>query len=92
MRNGDWKIVASWDGPTDLALGGSLEPGIVAQLRASRLSQFELYHISTDIGETQELSAAYPDLFARLSMQAQQMYVEVLAEGPDWEFPTEEMN
>ncbi len=89
LRDGDWKIVARWDGPADMPLGGSLQPGVVELLKASRLSHFELYHISGDIGETQEVSAAYPDLFARLSQRTQEMYLEVLAEGPVWEFPAE---
>lgn len=90
LRDGDWKIVARWDGPADMPLGGSLQPGVVELLKASQLSHFELYHLSDDVSESQELSASYPDLFARLSARTQQMYLEVIAEGPEWEFPATE--
>ena len=87
LRDGDWKIVARWDGPENMPLGGSLQPGVVEWLKSSRLSHFELYRLSDDIGEAEELSSIYPDLFARLSMRTQEMYLEVMAEGPVWEFP-----
>ncbi len=34
LRDGDWKIVARWDGPTNMPTGGSLKLGIVPKLKA----------------------------------------------------------
>lgn len=84
LRAGDLKIVARWDGPADMPSGGSLKPGTVAALKASRLEEFELYNLAEDIGETNDLSEQMPQAFVQLSRQAQAYYDEVIAEGPYW--------
>ena len=84
LRDGDWKIVARWDGPEDMPSGGSLRPGIVPKLKNSKLADFELYHISEDIGETKDLAEEMPDRLGRLSRIAQKTYREVIEEGPYW--------
>lgn len=86
VRDGQWKMVAGWDGNPDMAAGGSLQPGVVTALRASKLTTFELYDVSQDIGERVELSQQHPEVYERLKAFAIQTYAEVLAEGPDWEF------
>ena len=40
LRDGDWKIVARWDGPDNMPNGGSLRPGIVSKLKSSKLRSF----------------------------------------------------
>ena len=84
LRDGEWKIVARWDGPQDMPSGGSLRPGIVPKLKSSTLADFELYHISEDIGETKDLAAEMPDRLRSLSRIAQETYQEVIEEGPYW--------
>jgi len=84
MRDGDWKVVGMWDGPAEWGGGGSLRKGVVPQLRASRLKEFELYNIANDIDESEELSAKHPDRIAKMSQQAAQLYKEIIDEGPVW--------
>ena len=86
LRDGDWKLVAGWDGPADLPTGGSLRPGIVAELRQSRLADFELYNLQSDIGEHHNVAGNYPERLRQMSETAQRLYEEVLLEGPDWTF------
>ncbi len=87
IRDGDWKLVAGWDGAGELPTGGSLQPGIVEALKASELVEFELYNLRDDIGETRDLSEEEPERAARMIETARRMYAEVIAEGPHWEFP-----
>ena len=84
LRDGDWKIVARWDGPGNFPSGGSLRPGVVSQLKASKLEHFELYNIAEDIAESHDLAKSNPEQLQRLSKQAQRLYQEVLTEGPFW--------
>ena len=87
IRDGDWKLVAGWNGAGDLPTGGSLQPGIVEALKASELVEFELYNLREDIGETRELSAEEPERAARMIATVKRLYAEVIAEGPEWVFP-----
>jgi arylsulfatase A len=87
IRDGDWKLVAGWDGADNLPTGGSLEPGVVDALKHSELVDFELYNVREDIGETRDLSAQEPQRLEQLTESARRLYREVIEEGPDWEFP-----
>ncbi len=87
IRDGDWKLVAGWDGPADLPTGGSLTPPIVPALKKSGLVNFELYNLRDDIGERHDLSADEPERLAKMIEVVRAMYAEVIAEGPVWEFP-----
>lgn len=84
LRDGDWKVVARWDGPANMPVGGSLKAGVVPALKESQLTHFELYNIAEDIAETTDLATTMPEKFKALSEQAQEMYQEVIAEGPYW--------
>jgi len=84
IRDGDWKLVAAWDGPDNFPTGGSLSKGTVAVLKKSKLTHFELYNINNDIDESEELSKQHPDKFTEMKAIANQMYHEVLEEGPYW--------
>ncbi|MEZ6065376.1 MAG: sulfatase-like hydrolase/transferase [Planctomycetaceae bacterium] len=86
VRHGDWKLVAGWDGPHDMPAGASLNPGTVDQLRASRLTAFELYDVRQDVDEVEELSTRATSEYDRLRTFAQETYGEVLKEGPNWVF------
>jgi arylsulfatase A len=84
LREGDWKLVAWWDQDSKLASGGSLKPGIVPLLKKSHLAGFELYNLSNDLAESQDLAKKEPAQLKRLSRLAEERYLEVIAEGPDW--------
>ena len=87
IRDGDWKLVAGWSGAGDLPTGGSLQPGNVEALKGSELVEFELYNLREDIAESHDLSEEEPERAARMIETAKRLYSEVIAEGPEWEFP-----
>ncbi|MBT5019505.1 MAG: sulfatase, partial [Planctomicrobium sp.] len=84
LRDGDWKVVARWNGPANMPVGGSLKAGVVPALKESKLTHFELYNIAEDVAETTDLATAMPEKFKALSEEAQAMYREVITEGPYW--------
>lgn len=86
LRDGDWSLVAKSNSPFDGG-GGSLSRGQVEQLKASKLVEFELFHISDDIGQKSDVAGSRPEVFERLKAKAALVYDEIIAEGPNWEFP-----
>ena len=85
-RDGEGKIVATWDGPSDMPAGSSLRPGDVELLRASNLQDFELYRIGSDIMEQHDLADDKPTALRELRAFASKTYREIIGEGPDWAF------
>ena len=83
---GDWKLLGHWDGP-QLGPGGSLHRGDSRLIKTSRLVEFELYNLRTDLAERNERSADEANRRRQLSVQLQQWHRNLQAEAPDWEFP-----
>ena len=78
MRDGDWKIL------------GANEPlradrKVMDHVKGARLVRFELYKISEDAAETNDLSREEPEVFARLKKRFLELHREILAEGPRWD-------
>lgn len=84
MRDGDWSLVAKSDSGFNGG-GGSLKPGQVKKLKRSKLVDFELFRISNDIDQSDVIESE-PAVFERMTTEAQRLYQEIIAEGPDWEF------
>jgi len=85
MRDGDWKLVAHWDGPSK-PLGGNVNPDSMKLIKTAKLTKFELYNIRKDIGEKKDLSKTEPDRLKAMTEALQKMYINVQNEGPIWEF------
>jgi arylsulfatase A len=83
LRDGDWKLIAHWDGPA-LPAGAGLHPGDVAILKAAKLTDCELYNLREDLGETRDLAAREPQRVAAMAGRLRSLYAEVLTEGPAW--------
>jgi arylsulfatase A len=89
LRDGDWKLVAHWDGPEG-PIGGNVNPQSMHLIKTASLTDFELYNLREDIAETRDLSAAEPKRLKTLSRQLIDLYTEAQAEGFEWTFPAEE--
>jgi arylsulfatase A len=82
LRDGDWKLLAHGDRQTDPR--GSLSAADMITLRAAPLSQFELYNLRKDIGETTNLADHDPDRLDRMVRQMRFLFQQVQQEGPEW--------
>jgi len=85
MRDGDWKLVAHWDGPSK-PLGGNVNPDSMKLIKTAKLTKFELYNIRKDIGEKKDLSKTEPDRLKTMTEALQKKYLEVQKESPVWTF------
>ncbi|QDT66074.1 sulfatase-like hydrolase/transferase [Calycomorphotria hydatis] len=90
IRDGEWKMVAMWDGPkpseTRKVLGNNINQQSQEILKTAKLVDFELYRIADDIGERNEVSEKYPDVAAKMKQQLLSRYRGMQAESPTWDF------
>ncbi len=85
MRDGDWKLVAHWDGP-EKPLGGNVNSQSMHLIKNARLTHFELYNLKNDKEETTDLAKKDPKRLKALSQALTKKFIEVQKEGPVWEF------
>lgn len=83
MRVGDWKILAQLTGP-ELPPTGDLRESDMQAFKTAELTNFELYNLRDDIGETTDLAQRHPDVLNDLKAQLQPLYREVRDESPIW--------
>ncbi len=89
MRIGDWKILAGLTG-RELKPGAGLELVDMATIKSAELTDFELYNLAEDIGETTNLVDEQPEQLETLQTALRKMYREVREESrvwPAWEWP-----
>lgn len=88
LRDGPWKIVASWDGPqmTESAnsVGRNINPQAIDVVKTARLTDFQLYNLAEDIGESNDLAAERPEVLERLREAAMKIHADVQEEAPRW--------
>ncbi|MGA1779770.1 MAG: arylsulfatase, partial [Planctomycetota bacterium] len=85
LREGRWMILASRVGPP--ALGRNINERSMAAIKGERLERFELYDLSRDPAQQQDLAAVHPELLERLKRRLLERHAEVREEGVRWEFP-----
>lgn len=86
MRVGNWMILGHWDqGP--LGAGGSLHPGDMQRIKTARLTAFELYDLSRDLGQENDVSDRRPQQLKRLKTGLVQKHRQVQQEGVHWDVP-----
>ena len=83
IRDGDWKLLAGLSG-SDLPRGADITEEQMRVLKTADLTDFELYNLADDIGESKEVSERYPEKFQELKMAMTEMYREVREESPVW--------
>lgn len=89
LREGRWKLLASWDGPLmrespRSMMGRNINPQAIDVIKSSDLAGFELYDLDADIGESTDVSERYPDVLERLKRRAVDLHAEIRAEAPRW--------
>ncbi len=83
IREGDWKLLAGIT-PMPPRTGASILPGQMEEMKKAELTDFELYDLRTDIGETRDRSGDEPERLADLKAKMREIYLEVREESPVW--------
>ena len=83
MREGDWKILATLDGP-QLRPGSDITDEATEAIKTARLQRFELYNLRDDVGETTDLASREPKRLEAMVAKLQKMYAQVQEETPRW--------
>ena len=89
LREGPWKIMAKLDGGT-LPMLDNITAATVSRVRRARLTDFSLYRLTDDIGETRDLSLSEPARLGELSGKLEKVYRELtmtMHVWPDEPFP-----
>ncbi|MFN3153390.1 sulfatase-like hydrolase/transferase [Bremerella sp.] len=83
VRDGDWKLVALWD-QGEVKPGAAYQKGDYSKIRDAKFKTFELYNLTEDIAETNDVSANHPEIVSKLKKALLDKYEEATAGAPDW--------
>lgn len=83
VRDGDWKLVALWD-QGNVSPGSAYKKGDYSLIKDVKFTDFELYNLTEDIGETKDLKEQHPEIAARLKKALLAKYDEATANAIDW--------
>ena len=56
----------------------------IPAIKAMTYDRFELFDLSSDLGQKTNVAKSHPEVFARLKRQLLSLTAEVVEEGPDW--------
>ena len=85
LREGDWMLVGYLE-PPGYEFAHPLQKKDMAYIDTSKISQFELYNLRKDIGQTTDVSEKYPDQFQQMIRKMKALHRNVLSEKPSWNF------
>lgn len=83
VRDGDWKLVALWD-QGEVKPGAAYQKGDYSMIKNAKFKAFELYKLTEDIGETNDVAGDHPQIVAKLKKALLDKYDEATANAPDW--------
>ena len=83
LCDGDWKLLARLDGGK-LPKIENIFAGNVDAVWAAELTDFELYNVAEDIGETRNLATERPAVLAELRAKLEEYYEELKATSHVW--------
>lgn len=85
MRDGDYKIMAQLKNEAGyLPKMRNIHVGNEAFVKSASLTDFVLYNLKDDIEETEDLTAKNPEVFARMQLELEQQYQELLSDIHIW--------
>jgi len=81
MRDGNWKIMAKLNIEKQFSVSKENE----ALVKAAELSDHQIFKITDDIGESNDLSSTMPEKLAELTQRLETHYRELLSDSHIWE-------
>jgi arylsulfatase A len=83
MRDGDWKVLAKLDGG-ELPMHSNINEANVAAVRNAKLTDFSLFDLSKDPGETNDLAATNPQKLEQMRRTLEALYQDVTQSMHVW--------
>ena len=80
MRDGDWKILAK----LNINPCKTVNSRNVAQIKAATLSDFQIFKVTEDMGESKDLSESHPDKLVELRQRLKVHYQELVNGSHVW--------
>lgn len=80
MRDGDWKVLAKLNIKRLRSINNLNE----AKIKAATLSDFQIFKITDDIGESNDLSASRPEKLSELKQRLRTHYRELVNDSHVW--------
>ena len=62
----------------------------IPELKKSQLGRVQLYDLSKDLGQQNDIAKESPEIVARMKKQAAAIYRSVMADAPEWPTPKEQ--
>jgi arylsulfatase A len=81
MRDGNWKVLAK----LDIGKLNKVDARNVAQIKGATLSDFQVFDVSKDIGESEDLAKSNPAKLAELKQRLETHYKELVDGSHVWE-------
>jgi len=81
MRDGDWKVLARLNLPKFTTVTRSNQ----AEVKAAKLSDLQIFHVTEDVSESNDLSESRPDKLAELRQRLEDHYRELVAGSHIWD-------
>ncbi|TWU39605.1 sulfatase family protein [Novipirellula artificiosorum] len=81
MRDGDWKVLAK----LNIGKFVNVSTDNEAEVKAAELSDFQIFRITDDIGESKDLSSSMPEKLAELTQRMKVHYRELLSGSHIWD-------
>lgn len=85
MRLGDWKIMTRLkNSSTYVPKIQNIYSGNETLLKQAELTDYVLYNLKNDIGETEDISSNHPEIFEKMKKQLITEYEELLGDSHIW--------
>lgn len=81
MRDGDWKVLAK----LNIEKATNVTKDNQAEIKAAALSEFQIFRITDDIGESKDLSSSMPEKQAELVQRLKLQYQDLLDGSHVWD-------
>ncbi len=81
MRDGDWKVLAK----LDLPKYNTVTQENAEQVAAATLSDYQIFKVSEDLGEKNDLSKTHPEQFSELKKRLEVRYRELVDGSHIWQ-------
>ena len=82
MRDGDYSLVADPD--YALSTDNMFREAWIPTIRAGGYTNWRLYHLRRDPGQTTDISSIEPDRLERMKAELMRINNSIMTEGADW--------